>query len=295
MRTGNRRTRGLLSGTVVALLLSTAAWADPASDTKQMRDFFKARFPTVALEDYANGLYALPGFEEFRDQWLAFRDLAPYEIGLANGKKLWETPFRNGKTFSSCFKNGGRNIAQGYPYWDKPAKKVRTVEMDLIDCATRNGSELSFVNANLDRDQKARAQLAELSAYLYSLARGKPLKPDVDFTDRDALKAYEQGKKFWWARRGQWNFSCASCHVNLAGATLAGSQPLSAGVGHGVAWPAQRTEWTRLETLHYRYAACLSQMRARPQAHGSEDLNNLELYEKIMSIGLPLQAPAMRN
>jgi L-cysteine S-thiosulfotransferase len=270
-------------------------WADPASDMKQMRDFFKTKFPTVALEDYANGLYALPGFEEFRNQWLAFRDLAPYEIGLANGKKLWETPFRNGKTFASCFRNGGKNIAQGYPYWDKAAKRVRTVEMDLIDCATRNGSELSFLYASLDRDQKARVQLAELSAYFHSLSRGKPVKPDVDFTDADALKAYDEGKTFWWARRGQWNFSCASCHVNLAGKTLAGSQPLSAAIGHGVAWPAQRSEWARLETLHYRYITCLSQMRVRPPKHGSEELNNLELYEKIMSSGVPLQAPSMRN
>jgi L-cysteine S-thiosulfotransferase len=280
---------------IAALLGSMAAWADPASDLKQMRDFFKSRFPNVATENYTNGLYALPGFEEYRDQWLAFRDLPPYEIGLANGKKLWETPFRNGKTFASCFKNGGKNIAQGYPYWDKATKKVRTVEMDLIDCANRHGSDLSFLLASLDRDQKARVQLAELSAYFYSMSRGKPLKPDVDFNDPDALAAYENGKKYWWARHGQWNFSCASCHVNMAGKNLGGNQPLSAAIGHGTAWPAQRVEWSRLETLHYRYISCLSQMRARPPNHGSDVLNHLELYEKTMSTGLPLQAPSMRN
>lgn len=279
----------------VLTLVSVAVLADPTSDREQMREFFKKTFPTVALEDYANGLYALPEFEEFRDQWLTLRDLAPYEIGLANGKKLWEAPFRNGKTFASCFKNGGKNIAQSYPYWDKAAKKVRTVEMDLIGCATRNDSELSFLYANLDRDQKARVQLAELSAYFHSLARGNAVKPDVDFTDPDAIKAYEEGKKYWWARRGQWNFSCASCHVNIAGKVLAGSQPISAAIGHGVAWPAQRQAWSRLETLHHRYATCLSQMRASSPKHGSEELNNLELYEKTMSTGVPLQAPSMRN
>ncbi len=271
------------------------AYADPAADLKQFHDFFKKRFPTVALDQFADGLYALPGFEEYHEQWQGFSALPPYEIGLDNGKKLWETPFKNGKGFASCFKNGGKNIAQGYPRWDKAAKQVRTVEMDLITCAKRNNAELKFLSADLDRDQAARVQLAELTAYVYSLARGNRLAPDVDLHDPDALKAYEAGKKFWWARHGQWNFACASCHVDLAGKNLGGNQPLSAALGHGTAWPAQRLEWGRLELLHYRYATCLSQIRAKPPKLGSEIYNDIELYEKIMSSGLPLTAPAMRN
>lgn len=268
---------------------------NPVNDVKQSREFFKKRFPSVQLEDYADGLYALPGFEEYREQWLSFKDLAPYEIGLENGKKLWNTPFRNGKNFASCFRNGGKNIAQGYPYWDKATKRVRTVERDLIDCAKRNGAELKFINADLDRDQAARVQLAELSAYFYSLSRGRLIKPDVDFSDPDALKAYEEGKKYWWSRRGQWNFACASCHVDLAGKNLGGNQPLSAALGHTTAWPAQRLEWGRIETLHFRYITCLSQMRAKPPAYDSPIYDNIELYEKVISAGLPLKAPAMRN
>lgn len=283
---------------VVALLgLSGASGvhADPAADIRQAREFFKKRFPGVALEGYANGLYALPNFEEYREQWEAFTALPPYEIGLARGKKLWETPFRNGKTFASCFRNGGKNIAQGYPYWDKATQRVRTVEIDLTDCARRNGAEYKFLTSDLERDMEARVQLAELSAYFYSMARGKPIKPDVDFSDPAALKAYEEGKKFWWSRRGQWNFACASCHVELAGKNLGGNQPLSAALGHTTAWPAQRLEWGRIETLHFRYATCLSQIRAKPPKYGSPIYNHLELYEKVISSGLPLKAPAMRN
>jgi sulfur-oxidizing protein SoxA len=276
-------------------LMSASVHADPGGDLQQFREFFKKRFPTVAFEQYADGLYVLPGFDEYREQWLTLRDLPPYELGLGNGKALWEKPFANGETFAGCFKNGGRNIAQGYPYWDKTGKQVRTVEMDLIDCARRNGAEFAFLGADLNRDQAARVQLAELSAYFYSLSRGKPIKPDVDFADPDALKAYEEGKKFWWARQGQWNFACASCHIDLAGKNLGGNQPLSAALGHTTAWPAQRLEWARIELLHHRYATCLSQMRAKPPKIGSAVYNHLELYEKYMSSGLPLRAPAMRN
>jgi sulfur-oxidizing protein SoxA len=285
----------LLLAALAPALPMMAAQADPAGDIRQQREFFKRKFPTVAIEEYANGLYALPGFEEYREQWMSFNDIAPFEIGLEKGKKLWETPFRNGKTFASCFRNGGKNLAQGYPYWDKPTKRVRTVEMDLRDCARRNDADLKFLTADLDRDQNARVQLAELSAYFYSMARGNLIKPDVDFNDPGAMKAYEEGKKFWWSRRGQWNFACASCHIELAGKNLGGNQPLSAALGHTTAWPAQRLEWSRIELLHFRYSTCLSQMRAKPPKIGAEIYNHLELYEKTMSSGLPLKAPAMRN
>ncbi len=281
--------------TASGLVSAPAIHADPAADIKQSREFFKKRYPAVAFEEYANGLYALPGFEEYREQWLTFENLPPYEIGLANGKKLWETPFKNGKKFSVCFKNGGKNIAQGYPYWDPASKRVRTAEMDLIDCAKRNGAEFKFLTADLERDQPARVQLAELTAYFYALSYGQSIKPDVDFSNPDALKAYEEGKRFWWSRRGQWNFACASCHIELSGKNLGGNQPLSAALGHTAAWPAQRLEWGRIDTLHFRYLTCLSQMRAKPPKYGSEIYNHIELYEKVISSGLPLRAPAMRN
>jgi sulfur-oxidizing protein SoxA len=299
MRTNMRKMLNAMLAVLLVLPLGAltvhAAQTDPVADIKQSREFFKKRFPTVALEDYADGLYALPMFADYREQWLGFKDLPPYEIGLENGKKTWGTPFGNGKTFAGCFKNGGKNIAQGYPYWDKTAKRLHTVEHDLMDCARRNNADLKFLTADLDRDQAARVQLAELSAYFYSMSRGQPIKPDVDLTDPDARKAYEEGKKFWWSRHGQWNFACASCHVDLAGKNLGGNQPLSAALGHTTAWPAQRLEWGRIETLHFRYATCLSQVRAKPPKQGSPIYDNLELYEKIISSGLPLKAPAMRN
>ena len=64
------------------------------------------------------------------------------------------------KTFASCFKNGGKNIAQNYPYWDDKTQKVRTAEMDLMDCAKNNGAEPSFLKADLSKDLKARVELA---------------------------------------------------------------------------------------------------------------------------------------
>ena len=283
---------GLVAGTLPAVL------ADPASDLKQFQAFFKKKFPTVPFDEFANGLYALPGNEEYRDQWILINEFPPHEIGLTNGMKLWEKPFKNGKTFASCFKNGGKNIAQGYPYWDESSKKIRTAEMDIMDCAKKNGVDakaLPFLGADLGKDLKHRVQLADITAYFYSMYRGKRVKPDVDFKDPDVLAAYERGKKFWWTRRGQLHFACANCHIDMAGKDLGGNQPLSAALGHTTAWPAQRLEWQRLETLMQRYATCNSQVRAKPEKHYGPEYLSLQLYETYMSSGLPLTAPAMRN
>jgi len=273
----------------VAFMTPTVS-ADPASDLKQFQEFFKKKFPAVPFDEYANGLYALPGLEPYREQWLMYNDFPPLELGLTRGKKMWETPFKNGSNFASCFKNGGRNIAQGYPYWDEATQKVRTAEMDLNDCLKKN-SEPPFTG--LDNDTKTRVRLAELTAYFYSLSKGQ--RVNIDISSPGAVKAYEAGEKFWWQRRGQLNFSCANCHMDLAGKNFGGNQPLSAALGHPVGWPAQRLDWARLETIHQRYKTCNSQVRAKPFKHSSEIYNNLQFYETYMSSGLPLTAPAMRN
>jgi sulfur-oxidizing protein SoxA len=278
---------GLITG------LSVTVQADPKSDLAKFQAYFKKTFPNVPFDEYANGLYALPSFKAWREQWNSYNDFPPYEIGLGRGEALWNTPFNNGKTFASCFKNGGKNIAQRYPYWSRKKNKVITAEMDIIECASRNGSDLPFIKANLSKDKKARVKLAELTAYFYSLSKGQ--RVSINLSAAGAKAAYEKGKQFWWGKRGQLNFACANCHVHLAGKNFGGGQPFSAGLGHPVGWPAQRLKWARLETIHWRYMTCNKQVRAKPLKHGTEAYNNLQLYETYMSSGIPLTAPAMRN
>ncbi len=275
---------------VLATGLMSVAHADPAKDLKQFQEFFKKKFPTVPFDEYANGFYALPSNKAYREQWKEANDFPAYELGLGKGKVLWEKPFKNGKTFASCFKDGGKNIAHTYPKWDEESKQIRTAEKDINTCLKKNG-EPEF--GDLDKDDKARLKLAELTAYFYSLSKGQRIK--VDLSNPKMLEAYEKGKQSWWARRGQLNFACANCHMDLAGRNIGGNQPLSAALGHTTAWPAQRLEWGRIETLHFRYMTCNSQVRAKPFKHSGDEYTNLQVYETFNSSGLPLTAPAMRN
>jgi sulfur-oxidizing protein SoxA len=285
----------LLTAFGVTLGASVAVQADPKSDLEKFRAYYKQKFPTVKFDDYAHGFYLYPGMEDYKAQWEEIMQFPPYELGLNDGIKMWNTPFKNGKTFASCFKNGGKNIAQNYPYWDKAGKKLRTAEIDLLDCMKKNEPAMAEKFKDLDKDQKARVSLANLTAAFYSLSKGQRVKPDVDFSDPAALAAYEAGKKLWWQKRGQLNFACADCHWESAGKNLGSNQPLSAALGHPVGWPAFRIIWGRLETIHLRYKTCNSQVRAKPYKHGDVRYDQIQLYETYLSSGLPLTAPAMRN
>jgi len=77
----------------------------PSAEREQLTTFFKERFPGVALDDYVYGaLIVNPGGRGQYDQIMEF---PPFVGDIEQGKTIWETPFRNGKTFSECFGNGG--------------------------------------------------------------------------------------------------------------------------------------------------------------------------------------------
>jgi len=289
-----KRILTLLAAASITGLGALPAQADPQSDLKTFQGYFKKAYPTVKFDDFANGLYALPQFKEYRDMWAAYNEFPPYELGLEKGTKLWKKKFANGGSFDQCLKSGAIKPAYSYPRWDKASKSVRVAEQDIMDCAKKAGEKIAFLEADLNKDTKARVQLAEVTAHFYAMYKGKRVKPDVDFKDPNALAAYERGKKFWWARRGQLNFACSHCHLDIAGKDLA-NQPLSGGLGHPVGWPAQRLAWGRLETIMQRYATCNSQVRAKPYKHYSDEYTTLQLYETYMSSNLPLTAPSMRN
>ncbi len=252
--------------------------ADPAADLRAFQRYFKEKFPAVPFDDFANGIYALPVATDLRKAWEQTMESPPYKAELEKGKIFWQE-----NNLASCFKNGGRNIAQHYPYWDKKTNMVRTIVLDINECLKRKGKEPI-------KDLK-QGTTAQVVAYMKSLSRGQRIR--LNLSSPGAIEAYEEGKRFYWARRGQLNLSCASCHVDFAGKSIGGNL-LSPGLGHGVGFPAHRTKWDGLGTLHRRYAGCNSQVRAAPFKSQSRQYRHLELYETYMQTGLPLTAPSHR-
>lgn len=267
---------GLAAGAITAS-------ASPADDLKRFHAYWKNKLPAgKTMDDYADGIYIYD--QDRYDQWKSIEEFPPYELDITSGETLYNTPFANGKTYASCFKNGGVGIAQNYPYWDAKTKKVKTLEAEINECRVKNGEKpLKY----------SKGPLAQISAYMKNTARGKRINVVVP-NDADALAAYNAGKQFYFARRGQLNFSCAHCHFDAAGKNIR-ANILSAGYGQVTNFPVYRSKWGGIGTLHRRYGGCNKQVRAKPFKSQSAEYTNLEYFHTYMSNGLPLNAPSNRE
>jgi len=271
----------VLTAASIALLPGTGA-ASPESDLKAFRDYFHKRFPNVPLDDFANGVYAID--KASREQWEAIEEFPPYEIDIEKGKELFNTPFKNGKTYASCFPNGGIGIRQNYPYFDTKTGKVVTLESAINDCRVKNGEKpLKW----------KKGKIAQISAYMAYTSRGKRMNIKVP-DDPRALAAYERGKFHFYAKRGQLNMACADCHMYNAGNRIR-ADLLSPALGHVTHFPVYRSKWGELGTLHRRYGGCNKQVRAKPYKAQSDEYRALEYFHSYMSNGLPVNGPGARK
>ena len=274
--------RRRLTAFLACLILgaSFAATASPAEDRKALVDHYKQRLPGVKVEDYVLGALALN--KDALAQYESIMIFPPFVNDVDEGRKTWDQPFKNGKKFASCFPNGGKNVIGAYPYFDNALGKVITFENALNACLKSNGEpELKYGSS----------ALGLLSAYVRSLSDG--MKVQVKVEGPAALEAYEKGKAYYYARRGQLNFSCASCHVDNVGKFIR-SEQLSPFVGQAVHWPVFRAG-TELTTMQRRFQQCGSQTRATPLEINSEEYNNLEYFMTYISNGLPMQSPVFRK
>jgi sulfur-oxidizing protein SoxA len=112
--------------------------------------------------------------------------------------------------------------------------------------------------------------------------------------DPRALDAYNKGKQFFYAKRGQLNMACADCHVYNAGNRIR-ADLLSPALGHLTHFPVYRSKWGEIGTAQRRYDGCNKQVRAKPFKPQSEEYNNLEYFHTYMSNGLEVNGPGARK
>src|SRR5579862_2097166 len=223
--------------------------ANPQADFKAFRDYFTKRFANVPLNDFVNGPYSMDA--DLRKQWVEIDAFPPYQFALDKGKQMFEAPFKNGKTYGDCFANKGIGIRQNYPYFDPQSGEVITLDVALNQCRETNGEQpLDYTKDDM----------AALTAYMAYTSRGKPFDIKIP-NDPRALAAYEAGEKYFYARRGQLNFSCASCHVQSPGEHIR-AEVLAPALGILAAMPIYRSEWGGMGTISRRFTTCNSQVRA---------------------------------
>ena len=260
---------------------AVSAYASPEKDRQEFLKYYTSKYPNVKVEDYVYGALAFDA--DSKSQYDAIMEFPPYESQVDAGRKLWETPFKNGMTYASCLPNGGKMIAGNYPKFDDAKGKVVTLIDAINDCRVANGEEAYKVG-----DTKT---MGQLTAYMRTLSDG--MLSNVKVEGPKATAAYEDGKKSFFTRKGQLNFACSSCHVQNAGVKLR-SELISPAIGHTVHWPVFRGG-DDLVLLQQRYVGCFKSVRAISPPQGSATLNNLEYFHSALSNGLPLKASVFRK
>src|SRR6476620_9661873 len=218
--------------TLAMLALTPPATAadkiDPVADAKAFQKFFTDKFPKLKPEDFANGPYSMN--EDLHRQWVEKEQFPPYEFSLEMGKEMFSTPFKNGKSYADCFPN-----------------KVIGLELALNRCREANGEpQLSYV----------RDEMAALTAYMAFTSRGKAFDIKIP-NDPRAIEDYQSGKEYFYTRRGQFNFSCATCHVQSPGERIR-AEVLAPALGIMNAMPIYRSEWSGMGTISRRFTTCNS-------------------------------------
>lgn len=253
----------------------------PEADRHAFIRYFQNRFPDVEYHDYANGVYAID--PQARAQWEDIEEFPPYEESIENGEVLFNTPFANGKTYASCFDSGGIGVRQNYPYFDDERREVVTLELAINECREKNGE------APLKWEV---GDIADLSAYMAWTSRDNIF--DIKVQSQAALDAYQQGKEFYYTKRGYLNNSCATCHVQGAGNRVR-TEVLHPALGEVTHWPNFRLKWDHLATLHKRISRCHRDQGAKRFQAQDPRYRNVEYYMTYMSNGLPVNGPGVRK
>jgi len=266
----------------ILLFVSLNIYASPEDDLTDFQNYFKNKFPNTEFSDYKNGVYSIDSSS--REQWESIEEFPPYEINIEQGEELFNTPFKNGNTYASCFKNNGIGIRQNYPYFDEDKDEIITLELAINNCRKKNGEKpLSYYRGG---------PMADISAYMAYTSRGKII--DIKIPNYKAEEAYEAGKKLYFTKVGQLNFSCADCHVYYPGTKLR-ADITSPAIGHPTHFPVYRSRAGRMVTLHERFAGCLNRVRAKPFKAQRDEYKNLEYFLTYMSNGLEINGPGSRK
>ncbi|MBN2648068.1 MAG: sulfur oxidation c-type cytochrome SoxA [Thiotrichales bacterium] len=251
---------------------------DPEKDRQNFVEFFKAKSPNIAFEDYKDGGYVYSA--DKRAQWEAVEEFPPYLDSIDAGQALYE---KDKAVYEKCFGKDPSNVRQHYPYFDEKTKQVVTLEWAINLCRTEAG---------LEPFKYKKGDIANLSAYFGYQSRGE--KVAVKIESDAAREAYNKGRDLFIKPVGQLGLSCAKCHAYNAG-RYARADLLSPALGHTTHFPVFRAKWQELGTLHRRYGGCHQNMRAEPFKAQSEEYRNLEFFQAYTSNGLEINAPGYRQ
>jgi len=242
--------------------------------------------PAPSAEHPLSELYSGYRYQSARVRRIQDHDSRnPGMLWYAYGAKLWS--LADGEAEKSCAdchnvaEKAMRGVGARYPAFDAAEGRLLSLGQRINLCRT-----LNMKAAPWDEGDDA---LVAMTTYVRAQSRGMPVRVKVD---GQAAPFFEEGKAYYYRRRGQLNLSCAGCHQFNQGPKLRATT-LSQGQSNG--FPAYRIGRERVVPLHEQFRQCNRRVRAEPLPLGAEAYVNLELYLAWRGAGLPVETPAVRN
>jgi sulfur-oxidizing protein SoxA len=210
----------------------------------------------------------------------------PGMLWVLDGEALWSRKTgSSGQTCAGCHGEASQSmkgVAARYPAFDAASGRPIDLEQRIIACRTeRQGAPAPA------RESK---ELLALTAYVARQSRGMPIE-DVVARDEKLTPFLAAGRTLFETRQGQLNLSCAQCHEDNWGRSLAGT-PMPQ--GHATGYPIYRLEWQNLGSLQRRLRNCMIGMRAEAYTYGAPEYVELQLYLAWRARGMPLETPGVR-
>jgi sulfur-oxidizing protein SoxA len=209
----------------------------------------------------------------------------PGMLWVDRGRALWDAPAGpGGRSCASCHgavESGMRGVATRYPRYDTALARLVNLPGRINACRTAQQGAPAFA--------KESEPLLALTALVAMQSRGLPMAVSIE---GPARPHFEAGRALYYRRMGQVNLACSHCHEQNWGKRLY-AETISQ--GHGVAYPIYRLDWQTMGSLHRRFRACLSGVRAEMWPYGAPEYLDLELFVAWRAQGLPIETPGVRK
>lgn len=238
--------------------------------------------------------------DEYRQM---LQDGNPAELFEMDGEALW-TEARGPKnaTLEACDLGKGPGVTEGVfvelPRYFEDTDKVQDLESRLVTCMVElQGLDRAEMVDNGQWGKGERANVTALATWIASQSRGMAF--DLPQEHEEERLAYEVGKRVFFQRGGQYDFSCSTCHgqenirIRLQELPYLSKDP---GDGVGIAaWPAYRVSSGQMWTMQHRLNDCFRQQRFPEPDFVSDVTVALGVYMGVQAKGAKSIASAIKR
>ena len=228
---------------------------------------------------------------------------SPVELWELEGEGLWKKSQGPKKaSLERCDLGLGAGVVKGayarMPRYFKDTDQVQDLESRLLTCMTTlQGRSLEEASKRLFGSTETPSEMEYVVSYVVGQSRGH--KMAVSTAHPKEKEAFELGKKVFFFRAGNWDFSCASCHgekdkrIRMQDLPIL-SEPSGARPAY-TSWPAYRVSNSQMKTMQWRLWDCYRQMRFPEPKFGSEATVALTMFMAVTANGAPYRGPGTKR